>query len=254
VRVSKTLNFFLFFGLSFLISWLLWIPAVLKTFGNDIPDLFLFIGLFASFGPGLSSLILTAFFDGKEGLKKLFKSGIQVRFQKRMFLFIFLFPFGLMAVSWLILLFFEGNHFSSDFIKNPLTIIPAFFSILVMGGPLGEEFGWRGYALEKLLKKYSFFYSSLILGITHGLWHLPLFFIDSSVQFFIPFYEFLLPNTVNRVLRVAPPIPSFTPTYSKKQKEVFLLQFCFILQAIFLRGFSLFGKTGKADGFYFLLR
>lgn len=45
-------------------------------------------------------------------------------------------------------------------------------------GPLGEEVGWRGYALTELKKRFSTVASSLILGVIWGLWHLPLWFVS----------------------------------------------------------------------------
>ena len=49
-------------------------------------------------------------------------------------------------------------------------------------GPVGEEFGWRGFALPLLLEQYSPLKASLILGVIHGLWHVPLFFIPGTTQ------------------------------------------------------------------------
>jgi len=51
----------------------------------------------------------------------------------------------------------------------------AFLNDLVKG-PLGEELGWRGYALNELQKKYSPLKSALIVGILWGFWHTPLWF------------------------------------------------------------------------------
>ena len=51
----------------------------------------------------------------------------------------------------------------------------AFLDNLVRG-PLGEELGWRGYALNELQKKYSPLKSALIVGVLWGFWHTPLWF------------------------------------------------------------------------------
>lgn len=51
----------------------------------------------------------------------------------------------------------------------------AFLDNLIRG-PLGEELGWRGYALNELQKKYSVLKSALIVGVLWGFWHTPLWF------------------------------------------------------------------------------
>lgn len=51
----------------------------------------------------------------------------------------------------------------------------AFLDTLVRG-PLGEELGWRGYALNELQKKHSPLKSALIVGVLWGFWHTPLWF------------------------------------------------------------------------------
>ena len=42
-------------------------------------------------------------------------------------------------------------------------------------GPLGEEFGWRGYFLPRLLTVYRPMVATLILGVLWSLWHYPLY-------------------------------------------------------------------------------
>lgn len=42
-------------------------------------------------------------------------------------------------------------------------------------GPFGEEFGWRGYFLPRLLTGYTPLVASLILGVLWGIWHYPLY-------------------------------------------------------------------------------
>ena len=96
-----------------------------------------------------------------------------------------------------------------------LGAIPALFF-----GPLGEEFGWRGFALPRLQReKYSAFWSSIILGIMHTFWHTPLFFVGGvtfgtigenglvSVPLFLSWvmigtfvYTFVLNNTAASML------------------------------------------------------
>jgi len=43
-----------------------------------------------------------------------------------------------------------------------------------LDGPLGEEPGWRGYAVPRLQAQYSPLVSAVVLGVLVALWHLPL--------------------------------------------------------------------------------
>lgn len=54
--------------------------------------------------------------------------------------------------------------FVSIFLSPILNFIPC----------LGEELGWRGYLLPKLIENNSYFKSSLIAGVIWGIWHAPM--------------------------------------------------------------------------------
>lgn len=72
--------------------------------------------------------------------------------------------------------------------------VPASSVALLLGmnlilGPLGEELGWRGYLLPRLLPAWGTLGAALIVGIVWALWHLPLWAIDSP-QAAMPFWIF----------------------------------------------------------------
>jgi membrane protease YdiL (CAAX protease family) len=52
-----------------------------------------------------------------------------------------------------------------------------YLSILVFGGPLGEEPGWRGFALPGLQERRGPLAGTLLLGALHATWHLPIYLL-----------------------------------------------------------------------------
>ncbi|MFW5894349.1 MAG: type II CAAX prenyl endopeptidase Rce1 family protein [Bacillota bacterium] len=96
------------------------------------------------------------------------------------------------AVSYLITRFFFGiDYMPQWWFTSPILLPTIYFYILLLGGPLGEEIGWRGYALPKLLTMHSPFVASLILGFVWTFWHLPNFFIPGTSQEGVNFLIFL---------------------------------------------------------------
>jgi membrane protease YdiL (CAAX protease family) len=74
-----------------------------------------------------------------------------------------------------------GNHTQSIavFVLN-FSLSLGFQVMLGSLFTLGEEFGWQGYLLQKLLRKYSLNKGLVILGIVWGYWHLPIILMGYS--------------------------------------------------------------------------
>ena len=77
------------------------------------------------------------------------------------------------------------------YIVIPL-LVPIFLVGLLFGGPLGEEPGWRGFALAPLLAGFHSLFASAILDTVWGLWHTPLFLIAGTSQSALPLGVFVL--------------------------------------------------------------
>jgi membrane protease YdiL (CAAX protease family) len=58
---------------------------------------------------------------------------------------------------------------------------PEHFAALVMF-PLGEEFGWRGFAYPRMAARYGPVVGSLVLGAIWGLWHLGMMFAPEPLR------------------------------------------------------------------------
>lgn len=176
-------NLILFFIIAFFWSYLFW--------GLEI-----FTGkrfYVAPFGPTLSAFFLTFINKGWQGVKELLKKGFNLKFNKVWLVPTFLLMPAIIGLSLLLAILFGEKIPEMTALKQPYIIIPAFFMIFFLGGPLAEEFGWRGYALDRLQKRFNATFSSIILGLIWGAWHLPLFFMkDQQIYKNIPIPAFII--------------------------------------------------------------
>jgi membrane protease YdiL (CAAX protease family) len=164
-----------FFVLACGVSWLVWLPAVLAHLqrGSDLgagaPLLFL-----GSFGPLVAALILTAVSGGVAGVRLWLKALARWRVSLAWYA---LALYGFPALGLLTMLVLGVSHLQAVLAQLPraLLVVPAnaLTSFLLLG-PLGEEPGWRGYALPRLQAERSALSSSFVLGLLWALWHAPL--------------------------------------------------------------------------------
>jgi len=55
-----------------------------------------------------------------------------------------------------------------------------FIAIFFLGGPLGEEIGWRGFALPRMQARWGALKASLLLAVLWTVWHLPHFLTSAQ--------------------------------------------------------------------------
>ena len=166
-------------------SWLFWIPVVLT--GMDIsvtPGIALFtIGIF---GPAVSAILLTCLTGNKKERRDYWSRLISfTRIGPRWYAIIILIAPVYSVLAILSGLVIKGNIPAVDtavrYVMHPLTIIP-FAIVRMVYGPLPEELGWRGYALDRLQRKWNALVSSLVLGVIWAVWHTPMFFMRGSLM------------------------------------------------------------------------
>lgn len=93
----------------------------------------------------------------------------------------YIMAFGLAAFLWLVPSTLEqlfGLHTNSQNLSTAtlLTIFATNFLITLIPA-FGEEFGWRGYMLPRLLKQYTARKALLLHGFVTWFWHLPFIFV-----------------------------------------------------------------------------
>ena len=189
---SPTLRtFYVFCGLTYGWSWSVWalgmavyagwlpLPAAARSG----------LAVLAASGPSLAALYLTYLLRGASGLRALLE--------------IFR-PKGSPVLWFLALALPIILHLLARWTAAPPTggamglplpseadiglWTPLILPQLLIGGPLQEELGWRGYALPLLLQRLTFVRANLVLGLVWGCWHLPLFltlYADRSFPAFL---------------------------------------------------------------------
>lgn len=190
-----------FLLLAFGIAWIAWVPAaVLGSMDPrwQLADPVFALSLFAC-GPTFAGLILTGVLEGRSGVVALLKRTIQWRFGVRWYLFVLLSPAALLLAGGYLRQLAGGAPvaFSAALIHtvapgfNPWAILPVIFIGGLLGGPLNEEIGWRGFALPYLQRRMSPLMATLLLGVVWGAWHVPLFFLPNTTQIGQPLLPFL---------------------------------------------------------------
>ena len=172
-----------FYLLTFALSWIIWIAMAATSLGIDTaPGRAL--NVVAGYGPTVAALVLTALYHREAGLRKMLGRLAHWRVSPVWFIVaLFMLPATmLLAIA---IMAATGERWPPMAAPGPLAALMAteFVRVLFLGGPLGEELGWRGYALPALLARRSPFSAGVLLGIVWGLWHAPLYFVPGTGQF-----------------------------------------------------------------------
>jgi len=144
------------------------------------------IAIFTVFTPSLLAFLFTAITKGRKGIHNLFIKQTMKRTSIKWLLLSFL-GLPLMA-SFAVLT--DLNFDVSRFSLRTTQLVPQVIIIILIG--LGEEYGWRGFLLPKLMHEFNLFYSSIILGLIWGCWHFPAYLIGTGVPLQMNFMIFLL--------------------------------------------------------------
>lgn len=148
----------------------------------------------AVYAPSVSSVLLTALSGGGPALRELFKRLLPWRAGVAWYLMVLAgYPVAGLLAGQAAGLFGEAQGRMPNWAHFYAALLPA---LVVDPGPLGEELGWRGFALPRLLKRWNPLTASLILGLIWGVWHLPAFFIAGLPQTHMAMPFFLL-NTIS---------------------------------------------------------
>lgn len=174
-----------FFLLTYVISWALWSPMVLIGAENRL------LQIAGTFGPTLAALLLTAHESGRHGVRHLLRRFLLWRVGMRWYLFAFLSTASIVLAALGIFVALGGEQPQFNDPRQIYLVLVVFAYVLLLS-VLGEEAGWRGYALPRLQARQSALAASLVIGLIWGLWHLPLFWIEGNFHQTLPLSLFVL--------------------------------------------------------------
>jgi len=152
-----------FFVIAFLLSWYPWIIALSRGQASGPNPL----------GPFVAGIIMTAIVSGRSGLREFFSRLVRWRVGAKNYAIVFLTPILICLVAAGITVLIAEPR-PSSLSTEKLREMPERFLFIFLFIGLGEEPGWRGFALPELQRKHSPLIASLILAPVWAIWHLPL--------------------------------------------------------------------------------
>ena len=145
-------------------------------------------GLLGLFGPAAAAIIVARVCDGRAGVSDLWAKVRIWRVAPVWYGIVFLLP---LAVSGAVALTARALGLASAIELSPIGPLNLVIFVLV----IGEEIGWRGFALPRLINRFGVGRAALLLGLLWGLWHFPTFFIKGAPQSEVPIASYLAYTT-----------------------------------------------------------
>jgi uncharacterized protein len=166
----------LFLGVTFAFTWACQTPGILVLRANEpLPAIVLTMMALGSAGPSIVALWFWAL-ERRSLRLRAASSRVWSRPLWQLWLFALLVsPAAHLLGSGVLVVL--GLYDAQHIVYPPLQ--PEQLAIAVIA-PLGEEFGFRGYALPRLQSKWSPLVASLWIGLAWALWHLPTLFVPAA--------------------------------------------------------------------------
>ena len=224
----------IYFAVTYGFSWLLWWPQALVAQGRlpeSVEQSWGWLFGYAAWGPLIGALVAAWAEDRGAGLKDLLRRGLSLRHGGRWYLVaLLLFPLligGALLLALALGTPWPANPTLDETVKGIVAsgapqqvavvmalAVGAVF-IFFLGGPLQEEFGWRGLLLDRLQRRFNPLVASIATGLAWGLWHLPLFFTPRQEMYYQrPLWGLLLSTVLVSIL--------MTAVYNRTGRSIFM--------------------------------
>jgi membrane protease YdiL (CAAX protease family) len=144
----------------------------------------LVFGLVALFGPATAAVVVTRSTEGRAGLAALRSATTRWRVHPAWYLAAVGLPIAGYALSHLLYVSAGNGSLSIPGTVQPISLI-LFFLVI------GEEVGWRGFLLSRLLRGRSPIIATAIVAVAWAIWHSPLYLVPGMPSYGQPFLAFI---------------------------------------------------------------
>lgn len=132
------------------------------------------VGLVYGLTPALAALVIAFAYDRGRGVKELLGRMFVVRFPA---------AWWLVALAVTPLVQWLGVYLWATALDEPLHIpsftqwLSSFLSLALINSlfSIGEELGWRGFMLPRMLARHRWLNAALLTGLLWAIWHFPLY-------------------------------------------------------------------------------
>jgi membrane protease YdiL (CAAX protease family) len=166
----KPIAFFVAFACG--IAWIIWLPLLLGPAGLRITHSNAFLPLFVSLGtigPLSASFLAVRYESGEWGLPSRLLPPNWLRYWLNLLTGPILVILAFVVIPYMICVQPGYKLISLTFLTPLRRVWPN-----ILGGPLEEEFGWRGFLMPRLTSLVGQTWATLIVGVVWASWHLPL--------------------------------------------------------------------------------
>lgn len=179
-----------YFLLAYAISWTLWLPRIATVQGwwsVAIPAWWHYLG---AYGPILAALAIAWGSGGGRGVRALLGQYRPSRAPVRWLLFAIGSPLALLGLGLVAARLVDGAWPSLADVSRasdlPALALPLTLLVHICTFGIGEETGWRGFALPRLQATRTAMQATHLLALGWGIWHLPSFFENDSYATYNP--------------------------------------------------------------------
>lgn len=201
----KTKTIVSFFVITYLWTWILWLPFVLPHFGlypmtEILEGLLMLAVMLGAFGPLVAALILLYKKGRIPAIKAYFKKCMDFKIKWQYYMIAIVLSFAATIIAHYTTNILGIDVLPTSLLPEDITIpvyvlvLPYTLMIFFVGGGQ-EEFGWRGFIQEPLQEKLGVIKGSLLLGLLWALWHGPLWLIPGEGHSYYSFLAFIIYTT-----------------------------------------------------------